>query len=225
MPRRRRTVKRRRSVRRKAPMRSMVREEMKTNDLGNTALEFSTDGSVANTQVLVNAIPQGTSSIQRVGKKVLMKALQIRGFINAGTTTIMEKVSVLLVYVRSNNQSTTPTVWADILTTQDNRSLTNRDNASKFKILRRWDYMVLGNSGTAGQQTSSSGFPFEEYVVFKKPLVSQWTNASTTGEISHFEKGSLHLCCVGNGVTAGTTKPNFYFRTRLYFCECEGYMF
>lgn len=207
-------------------MRPMVREEMKTFDIGtSTTLVCSSDGTTAQTQQLLNTIPTGTSSITRIGKKVLMKALQIRGILEAGSTGVSERCAILLVYVRSNNQAATPTVWADILNAQSPISMTNRDNASKYKILRRWDYQVIGNATTAGQQSDKTAYAFDEYVVFKKPLISTWTSASVAGTIAEFEKGSLHICCVGNATTAGTLRPAFSFRSRLYYCECDGYMF
>jgi len=227
MPRRRRTVKRRRSVRRKAPMRPMVREEMKTNDItSDTTLNCSTDGTVAATQAVLNLIDTGTSSTTRVGKKIVMKALQIRGKLAASTATLQSKVAILLIYVRSNNKDAAPTTWTNILTSQHSNALTNRDNASRYKILRRWDYSVIGNIATAGQSTEKSMVSFDEYVVFKKPLVASWQASAGAGTaIGDFEKGSLHLCAVGDFSDAGTSRPTLVFRSRLYFCECDGYMF
>lgn len=205
-------------------MRPVVREEMKTNDKLTGTMEFSVDGLVATNMMLLNEIPQGTTAITRIGKRVIMKALQIRGYIIPGATTIQDKCSVLLVYVRSNNQASTLPPWDTILDTQHSNSLTCRDNATKFKILRRWDYAIGGN-GTVGQQVTPI-VNFDEYIVFKKPLVAQWITVSAAGSIAQFEKGSLLLCTVGAiGVTANTTKCLGTFRSRLYFSESDGYMF
>lgn len=226
MVRRRRTVKRRRPApRRRMAMRPMVREEMKTLDKLLQSISCSADGTEAQTQLLLNNLPPGTDGNSRVGKKVLMKALQLRGRITPGSTAVDNKVTILLVYVRSNNKAATPTVWADMLTSQSPDALSNRDNATKFKILRRWDYALHGNTNAVGNVQDSSSYVFEQYVVFKKPLIAQWIAQSAAGAIGDFEKGSLHLCCLSLGAEAGTTKATLVVSTRLYFCECDGYMF
>lgn len=226
MPRRRRATKRRRSSRRRPAMRPMVREEMKTLDLNPgaaTTLDFSTDGTNSQTTALLNAVAQGTSSITRIGKKILMKALQIRGHIYQGTDTGFTKVSLLLVYIRSNNQAASMPSWSEMLTFRGTSGLTNRDNASKYKVLRRWDFALAGVTATP---QPSSLFNFEEYVVFKKPLITQFKDAtSTPPAIAEYEKGSLHLMAVGNIAQASATRVRMEVSTRLYFCECDGYMF
>lgn len=221
--RRRTSRKRPRSFRRQS-MRPVVREEMKTVDTLTGTIEFSVDGAVATNMVLLNTIPQGSTAITRIGKRVIMKALQIRGYLIPGATTVQDKCSILLVYVRSNNLAATLPPWDTILDTQHSNSLTCRDNATKFKILRRWDYAMGGNNTVAQQVTPL--ITFDEYIVFKKPLVAQWKTVAAEGTIAQFEKGSLLLCTVGAvGVTANTTKCIGTFRTRLYFTESDGYMF
>lgn len=239
MPRRRQTGRKRKRVSRpRRAMRPVVREEMKTLDVAltaATAMQFSADGitddgavppTTPTTMILLNTIPTGTSATTRIGKRVVMKALQIRGHLLPNTASIYDVVSIILVYVRSNNQLTTLPAWNDIFTSQHPKSLTNRDNASKFKILRRWNYTMTGNSSAATSVTDLSTRFFDEYIVFKKPLVAQWTSASTFGRIGEFEKGSLLLLTNGTQLTASTTLYNkFYFQSRLYFTEADGYMF
>jgi len=207
-------------------MRPIVREEMKTCDTVYNALEFAASGAVASNMQLTNTIGTGNSSITRIGKRCIMKAIQIRGAITPSAASVHDEICVMLIYVRSNNLASTLPAWSEILTSQNSISLTNRDNASKFKILRRWNYNVAGSSTSGSNQTSNMNFLFDEYVVFKKPLVAQWKSASVNGTIDEFEKGSLLLCTLG--LTNGTGHAalwHFSGESRVYFCESDGYMF
>lgn len=210
-----------------------VRDEMKTYDTGveiaSPTMNFDTAGnSTAANARLLNSVAQGNSAITRIGKRIIMKALQIRGVlsVNTSATQINEKCSILLVFMRSVNGNATTTMPAitEILAnpTPNCNSLTNRDYASKHKILRRWDYILTGNN------TDSAGpkkIIFEEYVVFKKPLVAQWTSGGTTGAIAEFEKGALVLITIGQSAHVLNQTPIFSCNTRLYFNESDGYVY
>lgn len=205
-----------------------VRDEMKTCDTALTSgkLNFDSTSIVDNMMQQLNAIPQNTSPIGRIGKRCIMKALQIRGHIFVGTATVYERISLMLVYVRNVNAITGTTVLpaiTEILATQSSISLTNRDYASKHKILRRWDYVLTGNRTTP--TTGREGMPFEEYIVFKKPLLVQYTGISTTGVYNEVEKGALLLISLGLSANGSTTTPVFVGNSRLYFSESDGYAY
>lgn len=196
-----------------------IKDEVKTIDATWSGTKLSIDATAANSILPLNVIPTGNSAVTRVGKTVWLRSVHIRGQVNGGTTTVITKCCILLVYVRNTNQAAAVPPWADILTTQSPNSLTNRDNATKFKILRRWDFAIAGNSTTAAQQTASSIQTIDEFVSFKKPLQVQWTAGSSTGAFAEMEKGALLLCFVGGGADAGTTSAQSYGQSRVYFTE------
>lgn len=219
--------------RRRRPTMARIREEMKTAEYdGSTnTLTFANDDVITNVAIAhLNVIACGVTSQTRIGKRVIMKALQIRGAIVPDTASTPQKVSLILVYVRSVNAVAGGTTTAlphvtEILTTRSPNALTNRDYASKFKILRRWDYYLSGVSGTSAA-TGNEGRVFEEYIVFKKPLLAQWqAGPNTTGIYSEMEKGALLLISLGNVATAATTNYKFNFQSRLYFTETDGYAY
>lgn len=191
-----------------------LRLEPKTVDAAPSSMRFSNDSAVANSMLLFNTIPTGTSSITRVGKRVNLKAVAIRGSINAASATTVEKCTLLLIYIRTPNQGAALPAWNTILASQSSNSLTNRDNASKFKIIRRWDFSVSGNSTTP--QTSEENYVVEEFVKLGG-LPSVWTNASTAGTIDEFEEGALILGTVGGSNYGATVTPLFSGSTRVYF--------
>lgn len=188
--------------------------ETKTVDTSVGPLNFDNNSAVANCMQLLNTVPTGTSSVTRVGKAVQMVSVQIRGEITASTATIAHKVALLLVYIRNPNQAATLPAVTEILTAQSSNQLTNRDNSSKFKIVRRWEYSVIGNITTP--QCGNELICVDEYVELGY-LDSVWTSASTAGTIAEFEKGALILLAVGDAANGATTTPVFVGRTRVYF--------
>lgn len=218
-------MRRRRMRRRRAQAFSQprIRDEMKTVDNTVTSQRFNSANLAANT-VLLNQVDQGNTANTRIGKRIVMKAIQIRGKIQVPTSaTVLDKVTVLLIYVRNVNSTGTATLPlpTEVLAAGTSSGLTNRDAASKFKILRRWDYIVQGNTTVPTEQ---SKYIFEEYIVFKKPLVTQWLSGSTTGPYSAMEKGGLILMTLGDAVD-GATNPVFSFNCRLYYSESDGYVY
>jgi hypothetical protein len=198
---------------------------MKTCDTTYT-LNFTADGNVAATMACLNIVPRDTSTIGRIGKQIVMKAIQIRGHIVPFPAAPSAICVLMLVYVRSNNLASTLPAWSEIMTAQDIIGLTNRDNAGKFKILRRWNYVMTGNDSAFTTNTDLTRRFVDEYITFKKPLVAKWSSASQAGTIGEFEKGSLLLISVGEQPTsAPTTIHQFDFKSRLYFTESDGYMF
>lgn len=209
-------------------MQARVRDEMKTVDttLSAGTLNFDNNSAVAARMQHINVVTQGTSAIQRIGKRLIMKAVQIRGVIKAASATTVQKCSLLLVYVRSVNSisgTTTLPAMTEIMTNQSANSLTNRDYAGKYKILRRWDFVVTGN--ITNPATGNEEKIFEEYIVFKKPLLTQFNSVGTTGVYDQVEKGALLLISLGEDNYLSTTTPLFTGYTRVYFSESDGYAY
>lgn len=163
----------------------------------------------------INQVPIGTSSITRVGRRFANTAVAIRGSVNSGTTTTIAKASMILVWDRNVNQSAALPTWNAILNSQSPNSLTNKDNAPRFKILRRWDFTLAGNNATAGQQTDCSIQSIDEFVKLRNK-VTLMTAADSTGVYPDMVEGGLLLYTTSNQVT-GTTAPVFTLSTRLYF--------
>jgi len=177
-------------------------------------MNFDTDSAVANCMKLLNTIPTGTSTVTRIGKRVTLKAISIRGNIQAASAGTINKVALVLIYIRTPNQAATLPAITEILVTQSSSSLTNRDNASKFQIVRRWDYIVTGNSTTPA--TGNEMYTIDEFInLGMKP--STWTSASTAGTIGEFEEGALVLLSLGSSANGATTTPVGGFGCRCYF--------
>lgn len=165
-----------------------------------------TTGSIA----LIPTIAQGASVNQRVGKKVMLKNLQIRGQVQAGTAGTIADYAVIIVYDRRPTGSL-PAV-TDILVTANSNSFNNDANSGRFKIIRRWDGVVLSASGAP--TNSLAAVDFSQFIKLKGlPMVFK---AAGTGAIGDIEEGALYILTVGSQAagTAAASAP-LAFRTRF----------
>lgn len=176
-------------------------------DLALAAYACDTTGSLT----LIATVPQGASVNQRVGKKIALKSLQCRGSLVVNTATTLVDTAVLIVYDKRPTGAL-PTI-TDVLVTANSESMNNDANSGRFRILKRLDMVLMGNSTTpaTGQESKELDFWLDlkgASCVFK---------AAGTGAIADIEEGALYLITVGN-VAAGTSAATagLGFRTRFY---------
>lgn len=177
-------------------------------DLTAASYALNQTGSVT----LIATVAQGASVNQRVGKKIQLKSLQIRGQISADTTTLAANCAFLIVYDRRPTGAL-PTI-TDILVSAAASSFNNDANSGRFSILKRWQNVVIGNVTTAGQATDTSSYSIDEYLSLRG--LPTTFKAAGTGAIGDIEEGALYLLTIGD-VAAGTTDANAFlgFRTRF----------
>jgi len=175
-------------------------------DLAATGYNFSTTGSIA----LIATIAQGASVNQRVGKKIVLKSLQVRGQSISGTTTTVADCALVIVYDRRPTGSL-PAI-SDVLVSADSTAFNNDANSGRFQILKRVDFCHTGNSTTPA--TGGEIRDMAMWLSLKDLPVAY--KAAGTGAIGDIEQGALYLITVGSNV-AGTTAPQgtLAFRTRF----------
>lgn len=186
--------------------RSVASKDTGYVDLAAANYNCDTTGSIA----LIATIAQGASVNQRVGKKIVLKSLQCRGHIRAGTTGTFSEAAILIVYDR-RPQGSLPAI-TDILNTANSRSFNNDANSGRFQILKRIDTVLTGNSVTPATGNEIKNCDF--YLDLKKRPVEFM--AAGTGAIGDISEGALYVVSVGTDV-AGTTAPfaPLGFRTRF----------
>lgn len=193
--------------------------ETKTLTSFNLSLRFDNNSSTANRMYLINAIPIGGDANSRIGKKVTCSAVSIRGYVRAASATVQNKCALMLVWVKSPNLPLGLPAVADILDANtDSNSHTNLDLSTKFKIVRRWEFNVTGNSTTPS--TGNELQCVDQYVQLKAGKYdSMWSATNTDGAITGFEKGALLLLTVGLGNYDSTLTPLFNGDVRVYFTD------
>jgi len=196
--------------RRRGVYRGVVRKafrEVNFVDLASAAYKHDTTGTIA----LVATIAQGASQSQRIGKVAYLKSVQIRGYAVNNTAATFNDCCCILVYDKQPTGSL-PAI-TDVLNTANSRSFNNDVNSKRFKILRRWDFMLIGNQTTP--ETGQEGQSIDEYVKLKGKKM-QFGSAGT-GAIGDIQFGALYFISVGN-TAAGTGDASSIlgFRTRFY---------
>lgn len=176
-------------------------------DLASATYALNTTGSIT----LLATIPQGASVNQRIGKKVMLKSIQFRGFATADSTTTVSVGAFMIVYDKRPTGSL-PAI-TDVLDSVAFQSFNNDANSGRFRILARKEIALNGNNTTAGQQTECSEVVASFYMKVNRPTVFK---AAGTGAIADIEEGALYLITLGN-IAAGTADANLIggFRTRF----------
>jgi len=135
-------------------------QELKAFDVAENALDFvPTTGPPAFATTL-NACVNGAELYQRVGRKIYMKSLHIRGYIKSIATGIQDQLRII-VYYDSQANGAAPTIGALL---QDSnaaagtsaQSEINLVNRQRFSILRDFHVLVPAQTFTAGVLTNTA---------------------------------------------------------------------
>jgi len=102
----------------------------------------------------------------------------------------------------------------DILDSVSANSMNRRENAGRFVVVRRWDFVLHGKGD--GSTTSDYVKNFDEWVKLPKGCVSQCTSAGANGVIGEIISGALHLVSVGI-TAAGTAAAEAKMNVRVNF--------
>lgn len=123
------------------------RVEKKWNDTRNTA----TCNTAQCVPILLNGIAQGDDSTERLGKRINMTSVAIRGtcILPSNASSPYDSLRVMIFYDRQPNQAT-PAV-TDILTTASNDSHINLFNSDRFWVVLDHYLIVAGNGPEVAQ--------------------------------------------------------------------------
>jgi len=188
------------------PLQRNTPQEKGYVDLNGT-YAFDSTGTIA----LAATIAQGPATTQRIGKKIMLRTLQMRGYVYNDSAALYNDCALILVY------DTRPTgvlpAITDILGSVSAIALNADNGTSRFQILRRFDWELIGNSAapSTGQEVKSMDF----FTKINRPTVFK---SATTGAIGDIQEGALYLVSVGIN-PAGTTAAIGKFNLRVRFTE------
>lgn len=194
-------------------MKGLNRRGLASKETGYVDLAYANYAAdTTGTVTLVATVAQGTSVNQRIGKKILLKSLQLRGYASNGSTAVTNDVAVLFVYDKRPTGSL-PTV-TDFLDTANSRSFNNDSNSGRFKILKRMDFLL------SGTQTTTVGYGPAKSMDFYLKLngLQEVFKAAGTGAIGDIEEGALYMVTVGSNA-AGTGAANVNVGMRVRFVD------
>ncbi len=158
------------------------------------------------TIVQLTNLSQGDSAITRDGQQVKLTSLQFRAFLDMNASAVDTNITILLVRDNQTNQAIYTT--GDVLATTANRvsvlSPVSINNASRFRILKRWQYAL-----SAASNSSVS-------IVFSKALNEKIRYDANVGDITDLTRSSLSLLFISD---EPTDEPVVTFVLRLRFID------
>jgi len=173
--------------------------------------------TVLNSMYHLNPIPLREGNNGRRDKNIVAKSLAIRGLIHARNG---HNLTAALIWDRAREERDTTSFQLSkvFIETASNpgfcgvESLTNTDNAKRFKILRRWDFPLDGNHPANGW------FVIDEFIRLKDRECS-WDTTATTGAAPTARAGVLILAVFG---TIGAAEPDanlprLSYNARFYY--------
>lgn len=183
--------------------------ERKVIDTANAVYQVNTTGSVT----LVNGVATGTDYTDRIGRRVNVTAIQMRGWLTyEGTSAAIGSLArVMLVEdMQPNGVIATP---SDILTELRPESFMNMNNRERFKV--HYDAQVaLGPYDLSLGFGSPSVRSLKCYKKVNIPVVFEGT-AATIGSIS---SGAIYLFVIGS-LPSGTGDVNLRATCRMRFVD------
>lgn len=188
------------------------------NATSNAPVAVSASGYVtaSSSAVVLNQIPQGTSTVTRLGRRIFMKAIHIRGQINTSATVqLTQPARVCLVYLPSMDRNATSMPPHNVIwTAQNPLALRQITDNSDFKVLRQWDFVLGGDrdAPTTGQEL----YLINEMVQLNE-LETVWSQANTNGSFDDMDKGALCLYLQSFALDANPFTASF--NCRVYFHE------
>lgn len=165
---------------------------------------------------VLNQVPQGTSSTTRVGRKIQMTKLRLKGTIFIGVgNPVACVVRLALVYIPKLDRTTTTMAPHNVIwTAQQPNAGRVLNNSDRFRIIREWVHVVMGSA--AAPSTGKEAIAFDEMVDINRHTA--WLAANTSGTFDDMEAGALCLYAQSTQ-TAVSPGPTIAYSSRLYYNE------
>jgi len=160
--------------------------------------------------ILCNGVQTGAAFYNRVGSRIEMKNLHLRGYIYNVATSLTTNLRLLVVYDRQPTGGL-PTI-SDLLLSRDQTGATvstgdseiNLDNRDRFLILRDKQYYAPPCTNTAAVLTNGPSFPavdqewdLNEFIKLKG-LGTHYKSSSSPTTIADISTGALYCFFVAS---------------------------
>lgn len=170
-------------------------EEQKVIDTAQASYSMDSSGTV----VLLNGVATGTDFTNRIGRRVTISSIQIRGIIRpTDLGTNPQCVRLMLVYDTQPNGAL-PAV-GEVVQNLNGTTMLNLNNRDRFKVIMDKQYAIGGISDTATQAYAMSPTVFN--VKMYKKCNYDVIFDGTTNAISDIQSGSIFLLTLGSEAAA-----------------------
>lgn len=185
-----------------------------------SAVAVSASGYIttASSAHVLNQVPQDATSTGRIGRRITMKSIHLKGSVIGPTAAGQNSgpVRMCLVYIPVMDRTVTTMPPQNVIwTSQDARQLRVLNNAHRFRIIRQWSYNVAGDS-----DAPTTGLEVHQFdLMVKLGLDTVWTQANTSGTFDAMEEGALCLYVQGYNTAGATTSAIINYVARIYFSD------
>lgn len=208
-----------------APIRLLPSPEKKFFDIAPATYQVNTTGSIT---LLCVPVP-GTDYTNRIGRKIRIKSVYIRGIcgLSAALTTITTGVVAqgqllrLIIFQDLQPNGAAPAL-ADLLNNATANAQLNPNNRDRFRILKDkcWAFGRFQWDTTATQAYAmTSGNSVAQVKCYKKLDLETVFNAGTAGAIADINSGAIYMCWVGDQAAGTDTAGAAIVSTRARFYD------
>lgn len=198
------------------------RVERKVNDLTTATYQCNTTGSFT---LLANPT-LGSDFNNRIGRKVLLKSVYVRGRVvtetaSAGTEAFVPAQQTrMILFIDMQPNGAAPAV-TDLLVEALPSSQLNLNNRDRFKILTDRTYCFdpyYVDSSTATETFASAPNQIYNVKKYKKLNLEMIFNATNGGTIADINSGALYMFWIGSRAS-GATDANAIVSTRVRYAD------
>lgn len=189
-------------------------------------MNFDNAGSV----ITLNLCQTGTDFTERIGRKIMMKSLYLRGIIQKNPHVDTQLCRIIIVYDKQFNSQTNPPALNQILLTNDG-AITTTFSWDQFNLNNRDRFVILYDktiaTGPSGFYNSSdiagcsSPTAWNGYIQIKKykKLNLETIYAGTTDANGSIQSGALFMYTIGDNNNGGTGTDYFKGTCRIRFVD------
>ena len=176
--------------------------EMKFHDVSYSATTTSATGQITNSSLVL--IQGGTGESQRVGRRIKVKSISIRGyvFLPDGTDAAKSADMVRIVVYGDRQTNKAAATVANLLDSTDFLSFNNIENSLRFKTLAQRTITVhasgVGSASTPSVQVGRGLKPFQ--INIKLNAIIEY--AGTTAAITELTSANIGVMIISQGAAA-----------------------
>lgn len=169
---------------------------------------FTSSATTTGISHLLTGMVKGDDIGKRIGRKITLKSVQIKGTIKSYPSSgVAQVVRILLVYAKRVDGVEPPIT--DLVNPSNIHSLRNTDFLSKYTVL--FDKtMFLSQSGQEGS--------IKQIKMYKKINLPQTFDSGNDGDVKDIQTGPLYLFAFGTEVQ-GTTSNQYSILSRVWYTD------
>lgn len=169
--------------------------EKKFIDTAQASYDCDTTGSVT----CLNLCDEGTGISQRIGRKICIKSVQVRGIVRPVDATSSDNTTRIMLIWDKQVNGVIATI-SEILSAATAHSFMNLDNRERFVVLMDKQFAVGRRSDASGNSGSPNVYAVNKYK--KMPAGSITIYDGTGAGIADVNTGALYLVTIGSQAAA-----------------------